>query len=81
MIGPVRRGEQGAWFNSRWYPELDVLDDDEREMPETVPDEEAYDHRFGCMCRACRRPEARHYKRARVRRGSGRPLAPRGPRP
>lgn len=34
-------------------------------MPETRPDDEAYDHmakRFGCRCPVCRRPEAKKHQ-------------------
>jgi hypothetical protein len=63
----------------RWYSEWIVLPelvaDDDRSMPETVPDSEAYDHwleKRGCRCSICTRPEARRWKeRAEAARSKG----------
>ena len=41
-----------------------------RPMPETRPDDEAYDHmvkRFGCKCDVCARPQAARWKRKWLR--------------
>ena len=53
----------------RWYSEWIVLPelvaDDDRTMPETVPDTEAYDHwlmKRGCRCFICMRPESKRWK-------------------
>lgn len=63
----------------RWYSEWIILPelvaDDDRAMPETVPDTEAYDHwlmQRGCRCPVCSRPEARRWKeKADQVRGKG----------
>jgi hypothetical protein len=66
----------------RWYSEWIVLPelvaDDDRSMPETVPDSEAYDHwleKRGCRCFICKRPESRRWKeRAEAARSKGHSL-------
>ena len=55
----------GEWHNGRWLTPIDVLPDEQRTMPETRPDELAYDHmekRFGCSCDVCQRPAAARWK-------------------
>lgn len=54
----------------RWYGEwllpLDLLGDDQRVLPETRPDTDAYDHMTKprrCRCYVCLRPEAKKWKR------------------
>lgn len=80
--GPRYRGEAGAYVGSRWYPAIAVLDDADRVLPETRPDEEAFDHPYGCRCQVCRRPDALYWKRAkRFTRAGARPTGPRHPRP
>ena len=54
------------------YPVSEWLLDDEREMPETVPDEECRTHPLMCKCEVCRRPEAEwHRKQAFRARSAG----------
>lgn len=36
LTGPVHRGEKGKWVNSRWYPALVLLPDEERVLPTTI---------------------------------------------
>lgn len=54
-------------FHGRWFLPLDVVDDAARAMPETRPDDLAYDHirdrRTGCRCDVCLRPQAERYQR------------------
>jgi len=60
-------------FHGKWFLPLDVLPDRQRVLPETRPDELAYDHMskpFGCRCDVCRRPGARRYQN-RWRRHQG----------
>lgn len=60
-------------FHTRWFLPLDVLPDEERALPETRPDELAYDHMAkltGCRCDVCSRPAARTHQ-ARWRRHQG----------
>ena len=60
-------------WNGDWLLPLKFVDDTNRAMPETVPDDTAYDHmndRYGCDCKACQRPEAERYRR-RWRRERG----------
>lgn len=52
-------------FHGQWFLPLQTLPDAARVMPETVPDELAYEHMertFLCRCRACRRPEAEKWR-------------------
>ena len=53
----------------RWYGEWlilpELVPDDVRSMPETVPDSEAYEHwreKRWCRCEICTRPESRRWK-------------------
>lgn len=61
-------------FHGRWFLPLELIDDEQRVMPETRPDDQAYDHMTGvrglCRCDVCRRPEAERYRR-RWRREQG----------
>jgi hypothetical protein len=53
--------------------EKNFPDESQRVMPETRPDELAYDHMdkpFGCRCEVCTRPQARLHQ-ARWRRHHG----------
>lgn len=60
-------------FHGKWFLPLDVLQDEQRAMPETRPDDQAYDHMnvsLLCRCEVCMRPEAeRHRRRWRIHNG------------
>lgn len=52
---------RAVYFNGKWFLPLELLDDAQRELPETRPDTDAYDHahkRPRCRCEVCKRPEA-----------------------
>jgi hypothetical protein len=60
-------------FHARWFLPLALSPDAEREMPETRPDDDAYEHMSRtllCNCDVCRRPEAERFRR-RWRRDHG----------
>lgn len=62
--GPVHRGEEGTWWQCRWYPTLQFVPEDERgPVPETVSDWTVGSHPWGCGCVPCQRPNAGHEKR------------------
>ena len=49
-----------------WFHPLALLPLEARSWPETVPDEEAFDHAFKprrCKCHVCKRPAARKWRR------------------
>jgi hypothetical protein len=54
-------------FRGEWLLPLPLLPDDERpEMPETLPDDLAYDHKWKphrCRCRVCNRPQAVEWRK------------------
>ncbi len=53
-------------FETRWFVPFEVLPDEARTLPETVPDDVAYDHAakpFPCACGPCSRPTARFWFR------------------
>lgn len=80
--GPASRGEPGQWYQSKWLPPfVTCLPDDEREMPPTRPDEDAFHHNFGCVCDVCERPAALWWKRQKVRRATVPRAGPRSARP
>ena len=64
---------EGVWHNGRFHRPPAVLPDDQRVMPDTLPDELAYDHMskpYGCRCPVCLRPAAARYQRRwRIERG------------
>ena len=52
-------------YQGNWYLPLEVLPEDERVMPTTRPDTDAYDHMSKprkCKCDVCKRPEAKRWK-------------------
>lgn len=64
----VRKPEdpRAVRWKGDWLLPLDLLVEDQRQLPETRPDSEAYDHMVKarrCRCAVCRRPEARRWKR------------------
>lgn len=62
-------------------PAVELLPVALRRLPETRPDEDAFDHKYGCRCRVCVRPAALWYKQQkRLRSASDRPRAPAQPR-
>lgn len=74
----VRRPDdpRAVRFYGEWLLPIDTIAAEQRVMPETRPDDDAYLHagkRGGCRCEPCRRPTAERYRR-RWRREMG--LAP-----
>lgn len=60
-------------FHTRWFVPMDLVPDNERVMPETRSDEEAYYHALKtllCRCKVCVRPSAVAF-RNRARDGAG----------
>lgn len=54
LSGPKHRGIPGFYDqNRKWVTFPDLLPDDERIFPETVPLEYLKTHRIGCECRPC----------------------------
>ena len=52
-------------WRGNWLLPLDLLGEDQRQMPTTRPDTVAYDHMAKprrCRCDVCRRPEAKRWK-------------------
>lgn len=63
-------------FRGEWFLPLELAPEDGREMPETRPDTDAYDHmstNLTCRCVPCLRPEAERWRR-RWRREQGLPV-------
>jgi hypothetical protein len=56
-------------FHGQWFLPLELVEEQAREMPETIPDAETLLHWAGCMCRVCRRPQATVLWRRRARTG------------
>lgn len=53
-------------FGSQWFVPFEVLPDEARSLPETRPDDVAYDHAGKaqpCRCEPCSRPTARFWFR------------------
>lgn len=53
------------YLNGRWYLPLPLLPPEQRTMPPTRPDEDAYDHMAKprpCKCDVCARPESQRWK-------------------
>jgi len=51
--GPKHTGRKGSYVGHHWFDDIEVIDDDERVMPDTVPHEFVATHRHGCMCPPC----------------------------
>ena len=52
-------------YQGDWYLPLDLLPEDDRVLPETRADSDAYDHMVKprrCKCRVCKRPQARKWR-------------------
>lgn len=58
-------------FHGKWFLPLELLDDEQRVMPETRPDEQTLEHKPWCRCQVCRRPQAKDLW-TRARRAAGR---------
>lgn len=57
--------EGAVLYQGNWLLPLELLPEDERELPETRADTEAYDHASKprkCKCDVCKRPEARKWR-------------------
>lgn len=67
LIGVNRPDDPRAVrFHGRWFVPLEVLAENERTMPLTRPDEDAYEHmqtNILCRCDVCQRPEAERWRR------------------
>lgn len=53
------------WCGKWWLP-MELVPEDERQMPETRPDSDAYEHMKTtalCWCDVCRRPEAERWRK------------------
>lgn len=61
-------------FHTQWFLPLELLPDDQREMPLTRPDNQTLLHKAGCRCEVCQRPGAAELWRRR--RVSDRPSRP-----
>lgn len=51
--GPVHQGRKGRYVGTHWYDDIEVIPDEQRVLPETVPDHVVATHRYGCKCRPC----------------------------
>lgn len=56
-------------FHAKWFLPLPLVEDEQREFPETRPDSEAVRHKMLCHCDVCKRPAALKIKQAALRRG------------
>lgn len=66
--------EGAVFWSGKWRLPLDLLPDELRQFPETVPDEVAYDHAARsrhCRCPICRRPTALKWRRRWFREHGG----------
>lgn len=77
-IGVNKPDHPGAVrFYGRWFLPLDLLPQEDRVLPATRPDSDAYDHMskpYGCSCEVCRRPAAERWKRKWRREHGLRPV-------
>lgn len=53
--GPVHQGRKGQYVSGHWFDDHELLPDEEREMPPTVPDSVIKTHRVMCACHPCLR--------------------------
>lgn len=71
--GPKHQGRRGQYVGHHWYDDIEVLPDDQRVMPDTVPHDVVARHTFGCQCVPCARypDELRDRLKRRRLRSSG----------
>lgn len=67
-VNQVRKPEdpRAVRFHGQWFTPVNVLADGDRIMPETRPDEQAYEHMDRtalCRCAVCLRPQAERWRR------------------
>jgi len=55
-------------FHGRWFLPLELVDEADRVMPETRPDDQTLEHSAGCRCAVCSRPQAAGLWKRRARR-------------
>ena len=55
-------------FHTKWFLPLELLDDGDRVMPETRPDDQTLEHSAICRCEVCSRPQAAGQWQRRARR-------------
>lgn len=60
--------EKGQYWGKghHWFPDLPLLSDEDRVMPETLTDYMAYLHDYGCRCTVCRRSTSLWWKRKKT---------------
>ena len=56
-------------FHGTWFLPLQVLPDEQRQLPLTREDAETLEHSAGCACEVCQRPQAAVLWRRARRRG------------
>jgi hypothetical protein len=67
--GPKHQGADGFYDEHRhWRTFPELLPDDERVMPQTVPNEYIVTHRLGCECTPCTTyPNPRALRASKIR--------------
>lgn len=54
-------------FHANWFLPLDLLPEEDRDMPETRPDDQTLLHKASCRCDVCIRPQANElWRKARA---------------
>lgn len=58
-------------FAGKWWPPLELLPEEERQLPPTRPDDLVALHELGCLCDYCKVPRVQRLKRQRLFATSG----------
>lgn len=67
--GPKQSGRRGQYVGHHWYDDIEVLPDEERVMPVTIPHDVVREHPVGCRCLACETYPDELKARLKVRSG------------
>lgn len=52
--GPKYSGRKGSYVGHHWFDDIEVIPDEDRVMPMTVPHEVIAEHWITCGCVGCR---------------------------
>lgn len=51
--GPKHQGRKGSYVGHHWFDDIEVIDDELRVMPDTVPHHVVAEHSYKCQCVPC----------------------------
>ena len=64
--GPLHTGRKGSYSGHHWFDDIEVIPDEDRVMPMTVPHEVIAEHWITCNCMGCRAYPAEVQRRLKM---------------